>query len=96
MPNLTEGQKAFQDNILAMKKLGQENEARREREAKMNTEQHLEMMNARAAEAAAAAEQRRLDGIAKRNAHNARLRQERAERLAQTEQIKTTRLRAVA
>lgn len=94
MPELTEGQKAFQANIDAMRKLGEANVARRAEEAKQHTTDHLAVMNARAIAAEAAAEKRRLDGIARRNEHNARLKIERAERLSNNERIKGISLRA--
>lgn len=94
MTTLTEGQKAFQANIVAMQKLGRENAERREREAEQNTTDHLAIMNARAQAAADERERRRLEGVARRDAHNAKLRQERAERLERNERIKTVKLRA--
>ncbi len=94
MTTLTEGQKAFQANIVAMQKLGRENAERREREAEQNTVNHLAVMTARAEDAANARERRRLEGVARRDAHNAQLRKERAERLERNERIKTVKLRA--
>lgn len=94
MPKQNGGIEAFHANIAAMKKMGQDNAARRNEQAAKNTDDHLSVMNARAAEAAQRAEQRRLDGVARRNEHNARLKAEREARLAHDDQIKGMSLRA--
>lgn len=96
MPKKNGGVAAFQANIAAMKKVGEDNAERRGAQAAKNTEDHLAVMNARAADAAQRAEQRRLDGIARRDEHNARLRAERAQRLAEDDRIKGMSLRAAA
>lgn len=80
MAKMSPGLKAFRANIRAMKKLAKDNERARAREAKANHKAHLRTMTARAVEAAAAAERRRLEGIASRDAHNAVLAAEKAER----------------
>lgn len=94
MPKLSPGIKAFRANIRKMKQVGKANERARAREAKSNTKSHLQMMADRAAAAAAAAEQRRLDGIASRDAHNARLAAEKAERAANENSLKLRNSRA--
>jgi len=94
MPKLTPGIKKFRANIRAMKKLGAANDRARAAEAKQNTKSHLQMMADRAAAAAAEAEQRRLDGIARRDAHNAQLAAEKAARAANQNGIKTVTSRA--
>lgn len=88
MAKMSPGLKAFRANIRAMKKLAKDKERARAREAKANHKEHLKTMTARAAEAAAAAEQRRLEGIASRNAHNAMLAAEKAERMARRNGVK--------
>lgn len=94
MPKLTPGIKKFKANIREMKKLGVANDRARAREAKQNTKSHLQMMADRAAAAAADAERRRLAGIASRDAHNARLAAEKAERAANQNNVKLVTSRA--
>lgn len=94
MPKLSPGIKAFRANIRKMKQVGKDNERARVREAKENTKAHLKMMADRAASAAAEAEQRRLDGIATRDAHNAMLAAEKAQRAANQNAAKLRNNRA--
>lgn len=94
MSNSKPGVAAFHANIEKMKQVGKDNERLRAQEAERNTKAHLDTMAARAAEAAAAAEKRRLDGIARRNAHNAMLAEQKRQREARRNAVKTQSSRA--
>jgi len=94
MPKSTNGLQAFYDNIDKMKQVGRDRDASRNDEARRNTEAHNETMEQRARDAVAAKEAKRLEGIARRDAHNEMLRQQREQRWQRTEQIKGVRLRA--
>jgi 2',3'-cyclic-nucleotide 2'-phosphodiesterase (5'-nucleotidase family) len=95
MNNKTDGRTAFENNIITMKLKGQENRAKKELAAKENQQRHLAQMEARKQIAAAEAERKRLEGINKRDQHNAQLRQARTSRLQETEELKTKSLRAL-
>lgn len=88
MAKLSPGIKAFRANIRAMKKVGRDAERQREREAKANHRAHLKVMADRAAGAEAEKAARAADGVARRDAHNARLAAEKAEREARKNAIK--------
>lgn len=93
MQQQTDGEQAFHANIRAMKEVAAQAEATRLREAEKNEQEHLAVMRRRAEEAAAAAERRRLQGVRRRNEHNAQLRAERAVRSNETNMLKLSVLR---
>lgn len=70
---LTPGEKARRANIRRMKALGARNAKARQTQAMANHLAHIEAMNQRAIDAAAARAARQADGIARRDAHNAAL-----------------------
>lgn len=88
MPDKTDGKAAFQANIEKMRELGRRTRQERAGKARQNTTSHLLTMAARGAEAEAQRERRRLDGVARRDEHNARLQEEKAAREARLSQIK--------
>lgn len=70
---LTQGEINRRANIKALKALGRANAKARKQAATLNQKMHLAAMAQRAVEAAKAREAKRLDGIARRDAHNAAL-----------------------
>lgn len=67
---LTQGEINRRANIKALKALGRENAKKRRQAAKFNHAEHIAAMAQRAVDAAVAREAKRLDGIARRDAHN--------------------------
>ena len=96
MTKTNSGIDAFHANIEAMKQLGRDNEAQRAAEARQNTVEHLQTMDQRATAAALLKERKRLEGVRRRDEHNAKLQADREARLAHDNDIKGKSLRALA
>ncbi len=82
------GIEAFNANVERMRALGAANRARRQEEASRNNQEHSQRMQNRAKEAIDLRQARQDVGLNRRNAHNEKLRRERAERLNRENQIK--------
>lgn len=70
---LTQGEINRRANIKALKAVGRANAKARKAQAKVNKAAHLAAMAQRSADAATARAERRVAGIARRDAHNAAL-----------------------
>lgn len=86
--NAPTGIEAFNANVERMRALGAANRARRLEAAAKNDQEHMRRMQSRAQEAAEQRQAKQDHGLSRRNAHNEKLRRDRAERQRVENQIK--------
>lgn len=86
--NTPTGIEAFNANVERMRALGAANRIQKSEAAARNDQEHLRRMQSRAQQADEARRIRQESGLNRRNAHNEKLRRDRAERQRIENQIK--------